>query len=137
MSNKLHTDNLLKNFLTKKRLILTKVANNTVNYFQGKVFDTEGAAIGSRWKQSERAKKTGGKTLVGSGKGTGGDGGKGKRSIKENILSDSRAVIAPGVKYMEYHQTGAGNNPKRQFMGNSKELLGQNEKIINKEMAKL
>lgn len=124
MSNKLHTDKTLKNFISKKRVIMTKIANNTVNYFQGKVFDTEGAAIGSRWKQSERSKKDGGKTLTKTGKG--------KRSIKENILSDSRATISPTVKYMEYHQAG-----ERPFMGNSKELLGQNEKIINKEMAKL
>jgi len=124
MSNKLHTDKTLKNFLNKKRVILTKIANNTVNYFQGKVFDTEGAAIGSRWKQSERSKKDGGKTLTKTGKG--------KRSIKEKILSDSKATIAPTVKYMEYHQKG-----KRPFMGNSKDLLNQNEKIINKEMAKI
>ena len=124
MSNKLNTDKTLKSFISKKRLILTKVANNTVNYFQGKVFDTEGAAIGSRWKQSERSKKDGGKTLTKTGKG--------KRSIKETIKSDTRATIAAEVKYMNHHQTGT-----RPFMGNSKKLLSENEEIINKEMAKL
>jgi len=124
MPNKLNTDKTLKNFLNKKRLIITKIANNTVNYFQGKVFDTEGAALGSRWKKSERAKKDGGKTLVKTGKG--------KRSIKEIVLSDSKAIIKPSVKYMDHHQTGT-----RPFMGNSRELLLQNEKIIDKEMAKI
>ncbi len=129
MSNKLNTDKTLRNFISKKRVILTKIANNTVNYFQGEVFDSQGAAIGSRWKQSDRSKKDGGKTLQKTGRG--------KRSIKEHILSDSKAVIYPDAEYMKYHQTGAGNNPKRQFMGNSSKLLKQNKSIVDREMAKL
>lgn len=129
MGNKLNTDKTLRNFISKKRVILSKIANNTVNYFQSDVFDSQGAAIGNRWKQSERSKKDGGKTLQKTGRG--------KRSIKEKILSDSRAVISAQAEYMGYHQTGAGNNPKRQFMGNSKRLLDQNEQIINRELSKL
>lgn len=136
MSNKLNTHKTLSKFNRMKNTILRKVANNTVNYFQDVVFDTQGAAIGSRWKQSERAKKRGGITLVSGGKGSGGAGGKGRRSISAKINGDT-ARIAPSVKYMEYHQIGAGNNPVRQFMGNSNQLLKQNERIINKEMAKL
>lgn len=127
--NKLKTAQTLKKYINKKKVILIKVANNTVNYFQERVFDTQGLAIGSRWKQSKRSKKDGGKTLQKTGRG--------KRSIKERILSDEKAIISPEVEYMGYHQTGAGNNPKRQFMGNSRELLKQNKRIISKEMDKI
>lgn len=129
MSNKLNTDKTLRNFINKKRLITTKIANNTVNFFQGEVFDSQGAALGDRWKQSKRAKKDGGKTLQKTGAG--------KRSIKERILNDSNAVVYAKAKYMDYHQTGAGNNPLRRFMGNSIKLLKQNKTIIIKELAKL
>lgn len=128
MSNKLHTDKTLAKFKAMKSTILRKLANNTVNYFQDDVFDSQGAELGSRWKQSARAKKDGGKTLQKTGKG--------KRSISARIGGDT-ARIAPRVKYMEYHQTGAGNNPVREFMGNSAKLLSENDKIINKELAKL
>lgn len=128
MSNKLHTDKTLAKFKAMKSTILRKVANNTVNYFQDDVFDTQGAAIGSRWKQSKRAKKDGGKTLQKTGKG--------KRSISARI-SGNTARISPRVKYMEYHQIGAGNNPVRELMGNSAGLLKENDNIINKELAKL
>jgi phage gpG-like protein len=128
MSNKLNTDKTLTKFKAMKADILRRIANNTVNYFQDEVFDTQGAAIGSRWKQSERAKKDGGKTLQKTGKG--------KRSISAKI-SGNRARIAPRVKYMRYHQEGAGNNPLRKFMGNSKALLDRNSKVIVKELRKL
>lgn len=128
MANKLNTHKTLVKFRSLKSDLIKRVTNNTVNYFQDVVFDTQGAAIGSRWKESERAKKDGGKTLQKTGKG--------KRSISGRITGD-RAIIEPRVNYMKYHQTGAGNNPKRQFMGNSPQLLRQNKEIINKEMAKL
>jgi phage gpG-like protein len=127
--NKLKTGQTLKKFQSKKMVMLRKIANNTVNYFQGEVFDSQGGSIGSRWKQSERSNKDGGKTLQKTGRG--------KRSISERIVSDVKAIIAPSVKYMEYHQTGAGNNPKRPFMGNSRKLLKDNKRIIVKELSKI
>lgn len=128
MSNKLNTDKTLIKFKAMKATIMKKITNHTVNYFQDVVFDTQGAALGSRWKTSERAKKDGGKTLQKTGKG--------KRSIDSRITGD-RSRIAPRVDYMRYHQTGAGHNPTRQFMGNSARLLKENGRIINKELAKL
>ena len=128
MSNKLNTDRTLKNFLNKKRVITTKIANNSVNFFQGEVFDTEGAAIGKRWDKSERAKQRG-KTLVKTGRG--------KRSIKAKVLSDTKATITPEAEYMRFHHTGAGPQPVRQIMGNSDKLLKQNNDIINREMSKI
>lgn len=127
--NKLKTGQTLRKFQSKKMVILRKISNNTVNYFQGRVFDSQGGAIGSRWKQSERSKKDGGKTLQKTGRG--------KRSISDRIVSDEKAIIAPEVKYMRYHQTGAGNNPKRPFMGNSIDLLKQNKRIIVRELGKI
>jgi phage gpG-like protein len=125
MSNKLNTQKTLKKYLVSKAVILSKIANNTVNYFQNDVFDSEGAAIGSRWPAS---KKSSGKTLVKTGAG--------KRSIDSRIIGN-KATIKPSVKYMEYHQKGSGNNPVRKFMGSSAKLDRQNKNIINKEMAKL
>ena len=104
------------------------MANNTVNYFQNDVFETQGAAIGSRWKQSERSKKDGGLTLQKTGAG--------KRSIGAKIFAD-KATIKPSLKYMSYHQLGSGKNPVRKFMGNSSKLAMQNVVIIAKEMTKL
>ena len=128
MSNKLNTDKTLAKFKAMKVTILQKLSNNSVNYFQDEVFSSQGAAIGERWKTSARAKKDGGNTLQKTGKGM--------RSISGRIGGNT-AKIAPRVKYMEYHQTGAGNNPKRQFMGNSAALLKENNRIIQKELSKL
>jgi phage gpG-like protein len=127
--NKLRTGQTLKKFQSLKMVILRKIANHTVNYFQGEVFDSQGGVIGGRWKQSGRSKKDGGKTLQKTGRG--------KRNISERIISNEKAIISPKVKYMEYHQTGAGNNPKRPFMGNSKKLLNDNNRIIARELGKI
>lgn len=130
MSNKLNTDATVRKFIRAKSVIMKKISVNSVNYFRGVVFDTEGAALGRRWDKTKKKGKRGGKkTLVARGRG--------KRSIQEVRNFRDSVIIAPSVKYMEYHQIGAGNNPVRQFMGSSAELNRQNVSIIKKELAKI
>jgi hypothetical protein len=127
--NKLKTGRTLKNFKKSKRIILTKIATVTVNYFQNEVFDSEGGSIGNRWKKSKRAIKDGGKTLT--------DTGAGKRSIRKRIKSSNLAIIQAEKKYMNKHQKGLKGMPVRKFFGNSKELTRRCNNVITKEMKKI
>lgn len=126
-----------------------KIANNSRNFFV-RNFDRQ-QWEGVRWKNVQRriegtnAYKYPKKTqlsrrvnpiLVGTGKAI--SGGALRRAVANSIRSynwrEIRLGITSDVPYAKYHNNGEGNNPKRQFIGDHRELHQQNREIIRKSV---
>jgi len=105
--------------------LLDILANNTVNYFKIETFDKE-AFDGKKWKPLKNP--TGRRKLVKTGRL--------RQSIR--VLSKTKASrrIGTDVPYGVYHNDGTKYIPQRKFMGKSKRLDSQNEKIIDRFVKK-
>jgi len=66
------------------------------------------------------------------------DSGTLRKSGKIKIATWKRVVVGfYGTNYGTFHNRGLGNNPKRQFIGNSKELTRLIEKEINNHLSNI
>jgi phage gpG-like protein len=123
--NQLKTDRTLKNYSKMKRRLLRDMAITARDFFKVDVFEAQGFIDGGvkRWppRKKEKKKDRGRKILVKTGKG--------RRSIRSRVMSANTARVMAHAVYMGYHNRGDKPQPKRQFMGDSREL---NKKLIER-----
>lgn len=113
-----------------KRKIGVRAANMARKHFDAS-FKNQGFTDRTlrRWKPSQRARRTGDKTLS--------DTGRLRRSIKPTMVSFRRSKIQTvGVRYARRHNEGI-RTVKRKFMGDSEKLRKQTAKMIAKEFLKV
>lgn len=121
-----------------KSTLPTKLANEAKNHFL-KSFRDQGFTDNSlqRWKPRKSNRDVGRGILIKTGKL--------RRSIKVSSVSWNRVVIGSyGLKYASVHNYGemAGRGkgfkmPKRQFIGNSKQLEKRMKNMVNTEFGKI
>lgn len=134
MGNKLNLDKKVRAFHNLRLSMMRAVANNSMNFFKVKNFDAQGF-IGApghvdRWAPRKSPRDNEGrKILVKTGAG--------RQSIRVVYVTVQRAIIRAEVPYMNYHNEGTPDMPKRQFMGNSEALNAENMRIITRYMKRI
>ena len=119
--NNLHTDQLIRRFQNKSRRLMGRLGNNSKNFYQVDNWEAQGFIDGSvkKWKPV-KDKPPGQKILVRTGRL--------RRSARSKVVRSNRAQVEFSAPYASYV------NEERQFIGNSKTLDKENEKIIVKFM---
>ena len=105
--------------------LLDIIANNVVNYFKIETFNKE-AFDGKKWKALKVP--TGRRKLVKTGRL--------RQSIRVLGKTKTTRKVGTDVPYGVYHNEGTKYIPQRKFMGKSKRLDSQNEKIIDRFVKK-
>lgn len=117
----------LRRMQLAKREIMNEIAHNSLEFFKVKSFDNEGFTDKTleRWP-ARKDGDTSRRLLVKTGRG--------RASIHiQSVNADSAKLVAE-AEYMRYHNEGTKTIPKREFMGDSQTLNGQNKKIIDKHI---
>lgn len=128
--NKLKLDKKVTDFNRLKKTLMRSIANESLNFFKIKNFDTESfqdLPMSKKWAQRKSKKDDEGRRLLVKT-------GRGRQSINIKILNPDRAVIVADAPYMKYHNEGTKTLPQRKFMGRSNKLDREVMDIINKEI---
>ena len=99
------------------------MAVNSLNFFKVDVFNAEGFIDSSvnRWERRKNGDSTR-RMLVKTGRM--------RQSGKVAFVTPIKARIEFTAPYSSFHNKGSKHLPKRQFVGHSKKLNEQNEKIL-------
>lgn len=112
----------VKKFEVKKRAIIEKMAVNALNYFKVETFDKR-SFDGKPWAPLKN--DAGRQPLVKTGRM--------RNGFKYNKYFGTyitRVDIVNNVPYFQYHNEGTKTIPKRQMMGDSKQLLRRNAALL-------
>ena len=117
-----------------KRRAPIVIANNLKNHFKFKSFRDSGFTDlkFTAWEK-RKVKKDGrpGRALLI-------DSGNLKNSIRTRTANFRVIRVGSyGIKYARFHNRGEGPLPKRQFIGNSRQLTNKNKRFINLELEKI
>lgn len=113
------------------KLVASDIRNYFVNSFKRQGFD------GQKWQEVKRREKE--NQTAKDKKPILIQTGRLRRSVNESIRKTTWQEIVLGIDtpYAKYHNEGTDRIPKRQFMGDSKELQTKIEARIEKEIKKI
>ena len=125
--DKLGLGRKMQAFQAGKPRLMKLIANNAVNFFKVTNFNAEAFVDvpNQKWAPRKSKKDDAGRRLLVKT-------GHGRQSIHTQTLTGDKVTIVAEAPYMKFHNEGTKKLPKRQFMGKSEVLDGQNLRIVDR-----